>query len=186
MDALHQEYRAVVELQRLLVPLSQTGDEIIAWQHYRLARKESAQVVVEEFEVDSLQCLIVVVATLIAWGLGAVDKIVVERYALGVETEHSESNAESFAEGCLAARRGAGNQHHTHSALCVSLGNRVGNLANLLLVQGFGNLNKSCTLAVANHLIQRTHIRHADNIYPILILAEYLVHLLLWYHIFEH
>ena len=65
VDPLDDEDRPLVERQRGVVPRAASGDEVVARDIDAFALHQAAQVVVEQFEVDGFERLVVVVAVLV-------------------------------------------------------------------------------------------------------------------------
>ena len=107
VDAFDDQYRPLVELQGVVVPLAGAGDEVVTRNIDALAPFEAFQMVVELFEVDRFECLVVVLSVFVAWRLFAVHEIVVQRDQYRVESQDPELYAQPFGEGGLAAGRRA-------------------------------------------------------------------------------
>ena len=81
----------------------------------------------------------VVVALLVEWRLLAIQEIVVERDADGLDAVYGELYAETLAGSRLAAARRSGDEHQFDA---LALGYLVGYLADLLLLKGLAYLNQ--------------------------------------------
>ena len=107
MDAFDDQYRPLVELQGVVVPLAGAGNEVVTRNIDALAPFEAFQMVVELFEVDRFECLVVVLSFFVAWRLFAVHEIVVQRDQYRVESQDPKLYAQPLGEGGLAAGRRA-------------------------------------------------------------------------------
>ena len=71
--------------------------EVVAWQFNLLTFEEGCQLLVEQWQVQSMQVLEVVIALLVAWRLVAVEEIVIERDADGFNAVDGKLYAETLA-----------------------------------------------------------------------------------------
>ena len=179
VDPLDDEDRPLVERQRGVVPRAASGDEVVARDIDAFALHQAAQVVVEQFEVDGFERLVVVVAVLVLRGLLAIDEVVVERDQHGAQSEHAQVDAQPFGRGGLAARRGSRDEHHAGPAREVRLGDGVGYFGEFPLVEGLGQLDHAAGVAREDLRIDVADGRDTHDAHPRLVFAEDAEHLVL-------
>ena len=179
VNALDQKHRALVHAQRPVIRLALAGNEVIARHPHLAAREQGGQIVVEPADVDRFERLVVVLPVLVERRLLPVHEIVVERDEHRTHAQNAELDAEPLGERRLAARRRARNQHDARSSVPMSLVNPVGQIAQRLLMQRFGDPDQVASAPLENPRVQRADVRHADHVDPARVLAEHLEHLVL-------
>ena len=179
MDALDDEDRTLVERQRVVVLHAAARDEVVARDVDALAADQPAQVVVEQFEVDGFERLVVVVAVLVERSLFAVDEIVVERDHHRAQSQHAEFDAQPLGRGGLAARRRARDEHHADAAADDGVVDGVGDPGELAFVERLGQFDHASGVAREGAGVDLPDCRNAHQRDPRLVLLEDAEHLLL-------
>ena len=132
--AFDDEYVVVGELQRFAALLRLACFKVEARGGHGLARNEAVDVVAQSAAVHGVDVLEVVVPLRIEGRAFAVYKVVVGGEGHWAQSAHPQLHRESLAEGRLAARRRAGNQH---DAAVGERGYAVGHAGDALFLQGF-------------------------------------------------
>ena len=127
-----------------------------------------------------MQMLEVVVALLVEWRLVAIQEIVVERDADGLDAVYGELYAEALTGSRLTTARRSGDKHQLDT---LALGYLVGYLADLLLLKGLAYLNQLWCIAFTDNLIQVADGAQSQNVLPLVVLLEDAEHLILMRHL---
>ena len=151
MDAFDHQYLIALQLQLLAAGLTLACLEIVAWQLHFLATQQGIHLVVEQRDIEGVQVLEVIVAIGITRCEVTVEEIVVEGDADRIDAIDGQLYGESLAGGGLATAGGACYQHYLDAA---AAGYLVGNLADLLLLQGLADLYESRGIALDNGFVQ--------------------------------
>ena len=125
--------------------------------------------VVEEGEVYCFDGLKVVIAIFIEGSGFAIHKIVVERDAHRAFAAGTELHRQAFAEGGFARRRRTCDEHHFD---VVVGGDVVGNLCDLLFLQGFCHIDQIVGGTSTNSLVEFAHRGATEYGLPIVLLLE--------------
>ena len=157
--------------------------EIVARQFHFLTPEECIELLVNKIDVERMQTFVVEVAILVAWRTVAVDEIVVKRDGNGTDFIDGELHGESFACGCLAARRRSGDEHHAYFR---PFGYHVGNARDLLLLKGLTYVDDMAGIAFLNGCIELANRTYSKNILPAMVLLEDFEHLVLPGHLAKH
>lgn len=176
VNALDDEDVVFVQLQHLAVVNALAGLERKLGYLHLFAVEQVNEVLVEQVDVQRLECLKVVVAVFIEGRVFAIHKIVVEREVHRGNARHEQLNGQSLAKGGFAARRRAADEHDFEFVVVV--GNFIGNLADFFLVQCFRYLDDGFAFAVVC-LIEVTHVGNVEHPVPLGVFAEYVEHLIL-------
>ena len=104
VDALNHEHLVVVESQPASAFLAASCLEVVARKLHFLAVEEGVDLAVQQFQVQGVQMLVVVVSILVARCFLAVYEIVVERDGHRLNAVGEQLYAYALAGGCLAAR----------------------------------------------------------------------------------
>ena len=185
VNALDDQHRTVVELQRVVVPLALARDEIVTRHGKALAGEQALQMVVEEFQIDGFERFVVVFAVCVQRGLVAVDEVVVERDEHGFQSQNAELNAQTLGRGGLAARRRARDEHHARAARAIGLGDRVSDARKPFFMEGLGDLDQFRGVARKHLGVEPADGGHAHDVDPLLVLVEDVEELVLRHQRFE-
>ena len=108
--------------------------KIIGRQADLLAVHQIVHLLAEERQIDGIDILEVILSVLVFGRIHAVDEIVIHREHFGTDTVDQQLDLETFGESGLTGRRSTGDKDD----LRPFLGNGIGYLGDLLLVQGLG------------------------------------------------
>ena len=101
--------------------------------------EKGSQLFVEQWQIQGMQMLKVVVALLVEWCLFTIQEVVIERDAYWFDAVDGQLHAETFTGSGLSRRRRTCNQHHLDA---LTLSYLIGNLCNLLFLQSLTNLDE--------------------------------------------
>ena len=110
VDAFDEEDGVFVESKGVSAIFTGSELKIIGWHVDGLAGYESAQMVVKEFEVESVERFVVIVASLIFRGEFTVNEVVVKRNHPWLQKVGHQIDGEALGEGSLAG--GGWPRHH--------------------------------------------------------------------------
>ena len=133
VDALDDENVVGLHAQLLAALLAASRLEVIFRQLYLLATEERVELVVDELEIEGIDALVVIFALVVLGRVLTVDKIVVERNLQRFDAVGQQVYAQTLAGGGLSGGRRTGEEHEFH---VLAAGNLVGDLGELLLLQG--------------------------------------------------
>ena len=89
-------------------------------------------------------------------------------------------DAEAFARCGLARGRRTGNKDEFHGLASRYL---IGYLTDFLLLQRLGEIDEVSRMSFSNSLVEHSHGAYSEDILPLMVLSEYLKHLVLAYHL---
>ena len=171
MNALDDDGLALLECQRLLpLPLAFTRLEVVARQHDALPLKQCEHVLVEEVDIKRLQAFVVISPRQCLRRILAVDEVVVERDGDRPQPHDLHLHAQTLREGRLA-RRGRP-RDEDQAQLPAVLGDVVGNLGDVLLLQGLRDADDLADAARADGPVEVCDIATAQDVGPVLRLGQ--------------
>ena len=180
MDTLDDEDVGGVEFQVLATLFALPFLEIILGQFHLLSCEKRVELLIEQRDIEGIETLEVVVALSVSRGVVTVDEIVVERHHHRSAAVAHQLYGQSFAGGSLATRRRSGNQYDTHA---VALCDILGNLSNLLLLQGLRDVDDSRRVTLRHRHVEVAHRTDAQDVLPLVMLLEDAEHLVLHNHL---
>ena len=101
MNTLHHQHLVALQLQFASTHLALSGMEVIARQFHFLAPHQRIHLIVQQFDVQCMQMLIVVVTAGIARSAFATHEIIVQRNAHRSDAVHCQVYRQSLTRGGL-------------------------------------------------------------------------------------
>ena len=138
-------------------PLALALLEVVTGQFHLLTTEQSVQLLVEQGNIQGVEVLKVVVATLVEGGLVAVLEIVVQRDAYGLQPVDGQLDADALAGSRLTTGRRTCNEHHSDAG---PMGYLVGYLGYLLLLQGLADLYQFVGMSLTDGSVEVAHGTH--------------------------
>ncbi len=170
MDAFNDERLVGFELYLAAAVLAHSGYEVVGGDFDAFAFQHSHQVFVEEFEVDGLNGLEVVIALFVSRDMFAIDEVVVEGYGHGPDAVDPQLDVEPLGESGLAGRGRSGDEDDPY--LVGALADVVGDLGELFLVKGFGDADDLGGLPPGDEFVEVGDVWAAEDFPPLFGLLE--------------
>ena len=167
VNALEDDDRPVGQIQRnpLVAPVA--GVEVEARYQYPLSGHEPQQVIVQQLDVDGLQTLEVVAAVGVQGGQLPGDKVVVQCDRDGVPAQDLQLNRQLLGEGRFSRGRRTGDQHQPD--LVAPVVQTVGDLGDLLVVQGLDHLNEAPDVSPGDQVVHVPDTGYIQDLAPVLV-----------------
>ena len=176
VDAFDQEDAARIQLDLLAIVLPQAGDEVEFRHIHLLSVDHPHDVLLHEGVVHGVEVVEVEAAVGEARGFQPVHEIVVGGHGQGLQAAGLQLDGQTLAEGGLSGGGRSRDEDHLDRVLtAVATVDLLGDLDDLLLLQGFRDLDQFGSLAVEDGIIDVAHGVQAHDDVPPEVLLEHLV-----------
>ena len=167
VDTLDEQQAALFHMQHLAVVFPQAGDEVVFGNRYFLAAQEFHDVLLHESVVHGIEIIEVVAAVGELGRFHSVHEVVVRAHGDGLETAGLELDGQTLAESGFTGGGRTGDEHHLQRVLAaVAAVDFLGNLHDLLFLEGFRYLDKLIGAAVQQGLVHVPHGAQAHDDVP--------------------
>ena len=155
-------------LQAIAFKLAFARWEVITRKLYFLAIKQGIHLLIEENCINGFYALEVIFSLFVERCIDTIDKIVVRRQRMGMQTASHQLNSDTLTGSCLST---AARTCYKHD-LCTSLHDFIGNVMQFALLQSLSNVDEFGGLTGSNGSIHLASITHAHKVLPTMILTE--------------
>ena len=167
VDALDEQDGLRIKPEFAAVVFAYAGDEIVFRHLDLLAVQQTQHVFLQGIVVHGVEIVEVVAAVREERSVHAVHEIVVGGEGHRAQSAGHQLDAEPLGDSGLAGAARTGDEHQAHLALAVvEPVYLLGDLHDLLLLQGLGHLDELTGPALAAGDVQLAHVAQAHNLVP--------------------